>query len=149
MTFSESLFLFKKSFTRYQSRPYTATRLDFFLTLNGLRQHIQSANICQSIKSDHKIVLLTIKAGLEERGKRYWKINNSILLNDDYIALIKNLISNFENNNPKGHVTPHIRWETLKCVIRGETIKYCSLLKKTSNKKSVVKSKLDAMESNL
>ena len=72
------------------------------------------------------------------------------MLNDDYIALIKNLISDFEKNNPKGHVTPHIRWETLKCVIRGETIKYCSLLKKTSNKEqSVLESKLEAMESNL
>ena len=60
---------FKKSFTRYQSQPYTATRLDFFLTLNGLRQHVQSANICQSIKSDHKIALLTIKVGLQEWGK--------------------------------------------------------------------------------
>ena len=46
-----------------------------------------------------------------------------LFINDDYIALIKNLISDFEKNNPKGHVTPHIRWETLKCVIRGETIK--------------------------
>ena len=72
------------------------------------------------------------------------------MLNDDYIALIKNLISDFEKNNPKGHVTPHIRWETLKCVIGRETIKYCSLLKKTSNKEqSVLESKLEAMESNL
>ena len=58
--------------------------------------------------SDDKNALLTIKAGLEERGKEYWKINNSILPNDDYIALIKNLIGDFENNDPKGHVTSHI-----------------------------------------
>ena len=104
---------FKKGFTRYQSPPYTATWLDFFPTSNGLHQHIQSANICQSIKSDHKIALLTIKAGIEKRGKGYGKINNSILLNDDCIALIKNLISDFETNNPEGHVTPHMRWELL------------------------------------
>ena len=60
---------FQKSFMRYQSRPYTTTRLDLLFTSNGLRQHIQSANICESIKSNHKIALLTIKAGLEERGK--------------------------------------------------------------------------------
>ena len=28
---------FKKSFMRYQSRPYTATKLDFFFSSNGLR----------------------------------------------------------------------------------------------------------------
>ena len=122
----------------------------FFFFSNGLRQHIQSAKICQSIESNHKIALLTTKAGLEERGKGNWKINNSYFLNDDYIVLIKNLISDFENNNPKRHVTPHIRWETLKRVIRRETIKYCSLLKQTSNKEqSVLESNLDVMESNL
>ena len=62
---------FKKSFTRYQLRPHIATRLDFFLTSSGLRQHVQSANICQNIKSDHKIALLTINVRLEERGKGY------------------------------------------------------------------------------
>ena len=75
---------------------------------------------------------------------------NFILLNNDYIALIKNLISDFENNNPKGHVTVHIRLETHKCVIRGKTIKYCSSLKTPSTKKqSVLESKLDVMKSNL
>ena len=39
--------------------------------------------------------------GLQEWGKGYWKINNSVLLNDDYIALIKNLISDFEKIIPK------------------------------------------------
>ena len=60
--------------------------------------------------------------GLQERGKGYWKINNSTLLNDDYIELIKNLISDFEKNNLKEHVKPHIRWETLKCVITGKLL---------------------------
>ena len=83
---------------------------------------MQSANICQSIKSDHKIALFTIKVGLQEWGKGCWKINNSILPNNDYIALIKNVISDFEKNNPKGHVTPHIRWETLKCVKEGKLL---------------------------
>ena len=72
--------------------------------------------------------------GLEIPGKGYWKINDFILLNDDYIALIESLISDFENSNPKGHVAPYIRWDILKCVIRGETIQYCSLPKNTSNK---------------
>ena len=72
------------------------------------------------------------------------------MLIDNFIVFIKNLISDFEKSNFKGHVTPHFRWETIKCAIRGENIKYCSLLKKTSNKAQlVIESKLDAMESNL
>jgi len=34
--------------------------------------------------------------------------------------IIKNTIREFENNNPRGHVSPHTLWETLKvCFERG------------------------------
>ena len=61
----------KKSFARYQSRPYTATRMNFFLTSKGLRQQYNQPTPAKVFKSDHKIALLTIKVGLEERGKGY------------------------------------------------------------------------------
>ena len=39
-------------------------------------------------------------------------------------------IREFRINNPKSHVSPHTLWESLKCVIQGETIKYCAEKKK-------------------
>ena len=137
---------FKKAYTRMQSQPYTATRLDFFLTCCNFHHQVQSVNICQSVKSDHKIVVLKINIDTEH-GRGYWKFNNDILNDGQFIAQIKNVIHDFKINNPKGHVSPHIMWECLKCIVRGETIKYCSWRKQNFKKQqSLLEAKLNAME---
>ena len=140
----------RKAYTRIQSQPYTATRLDFFLIDINLRHHIKSTDIDSSVYSDHKIVTITLNLNFEEWGKGYWKLNSDILLDDKYVALIKQTITDFRLNNPEGHVSPHILWDSLKCVIRGETIKYCTLKKKILNEKRLsLESKLAMMESRL
>jgi len=116
-----------KEFTRVQIRPFTASRIDFFLILNSLKRDIKSAVILLSIRSDHRIAQIEIK--LNPKGPGYWKFNNSLLLDENsllldenYVSLIKNVISDFKVNNPSDLCTPHLRWNTLKCVIRGYTI---------------------------
>ena len=74
------------------------------------------------MKSDHKIVTITLNLESEEWGRGYWKLNSDILLHDDYIKTIKKVINDFLLTNTDGHVSPHILWEFLKCVVRGETI---------------------------
>ena len=54
------------------------------------------------------------------------KLNSDILLDNDYTASTKKVINDFLLTNPEGHVSPHVLWESLKCVVRGETIKYCA-----------------------
>ena len=46
---------FKKRFMRYQSRPYTATKMDFFHTSNGLRQRIQSGTSDKALNQITKL----------------------------------------------------------------------------------------------
>ena len=83
-------------------------------------------------------------------GRGYWKFDNSILLDNSYIELIKKVICDFQINNPKGHVSLHTLWESLKCVIWGETIKCCSIKKKQRNKLQLfLESKISAVESRL
>ena len=113
----------KKVFTRIQLQPYTATRLDFFFS-------VKSVAVSQSVMSDHKIVSLSLFSVPNKRGNGYWKINNSILLDVNYITQIKQVISDFIVTNAQEDTSPHTLWETLKCIIRGETIKFCALRKK-------------------
>ena len=54
------------------------------------------------------------------------KLNSDILSDNDYTASTKKVINDFLLTNPEGHVSPHVLWESLKCVVRGETIKYCA-----------------------
>ena len=63
---------------------------------------------------------------------------------------LQECIGNFQIHNPKGHVSPHTLWESLKCVIRGETIKYCAIKKKQRNKlQLLLESKISTLESRL
>ena len=137
----------KKIFTRIQTQPYSATRLDFFLVSDNLYRNFKSADISQSIMSDHKIATFFLDIELTKRGSGYWKINNSILNDNDYIKMIKRVINDFLITNTREYISPHILWETLKCVIRGETIKFCALRKKNQNRKQhLLESKLNTME---
>ena len=65
--------LSKKIFTRIQTQPYTATRLDFFLVSDNLYRNFKSADISQSIMSDHKIATFFLDIELTKRGSGYWK----------------------------------------------------------------------------
>ena len=61
--------------------------------------------------------------------------------------MIKRVINDFLITNTREYTSPHILWETLKCVIRGETIKFCALRKKNQNRKQhLLESKLNTME---
>ena len=61
---------------------------------------------------------------------------------------IKQVISDFIATKAQEDTSPHTLWETLKCSIRGETIKFCALRKKILNRKQyLLESKINAMES--
>ena len=67
----------------------------FFLVYDNLYRNFKSADISQSIMSDHKIEAFFLDIELTKRGSGYWKINNSILNDNDYIKMIKRVINNF------------------------------------------------------
>ena len=67
---------------------------------------------------DHKIATFFLDIELTKRGSGYWKINNSILNDIDYIKMIKRVINDFLITNTQEYTSPYIFWETLKCAIR-------------------------------
>ena len=107
----------KKIFTRIQTQPYTATRLAFFLVSDKLYRNFKLADISQSIMCDHKIATFFLDIDLTKRGSGYWKINNSILNDNNFIKMIKRVINDFLITNTRDYTSPHILWEILKCVI--------------------------------
>ena len=48
---------------------------------------------------------------------------------------LKQCIIDHQEINDSGGINPHVVWETLKCVIRGESIKFLASLKKKKNLK--------------
>ena len=64
----------------------------------------------------------------EQRGPGYFKINNSLLLQDTYQEKIRNAIRETAEINSSAN--PNILWEVIKGAIRNETIQYATRNKK-------------------
>ena len=82
------------------------------------------------------------------RGKGYWKFNNDLLTNTEYIALVKNVIKNtmetvnFEDKN--------MLWEYIKCEIRSQTILYAGERARENTKtEKKLRTKVENFEKNL
>ena len=88
------------------------------------------SQISQSIISGRKIATFFLDIELTKIDRGYRKINSSILNDSDYTKMTKRVISDFLITNTQEYTSPHIFWETLKCVIRGETIKFSTQRKK-------------------
>ena len=58
----------------------------------------------------------------------YFKLNNSLLLDDKYQTCIKRVINDIVQINQGAN--PNTLWEIIKGSIRNETIKYASMKKK-------------------
>jgi len=83
-------------FPRIQQNLFVASRLDFFLLSNSLRRETVLAAIRSSIKSDHRIVKIRININPVIKGPGYWKLNNWLLYDVNYIALIRWVIEHFK-----------------------------------------------------
>ena len=111
-----------KKFTRYQSTPVVATRSDYFFVTKNLLHQIQECDIIPSIRSDHKIVKLILKQVSAPRGNSYWKFNNELLTDDQYLAKTKASISDFLQNNPSISTNFHIKVDL-------HSIRFCAFLR--------------------
>ena len=67
-------------------------RLDFFLVSATLLPYIEKVDILPTCFSDHSPIVLEIDFSKFNRGKGFWKFNNSLLQDKKYLEIIKNLI---------------------------------------------------------
>ena len=109
----------------YESKPLKMkSRIDYFLIANHLTQYVRKADIQASIAPDHKLVLLSIQwEKLSTRGPGFWKFNNSLLKDENYIQLIQNTYPEFQRKYSYVQ-DKQILWELLKMEIRTLTISF-------------------------
>ena len=143
-----------------QSRAYTwrkfnstkQGRLDYFLISDELTSDICKLKIEHGYRSDHSAVILSLKKEEIQRDRPFWKFNNSLLKDMDYIQQIKRTISdvkkqyavpvyNFDsiddipNETIQFQISDQLFFEMLLLEIRGKTISYASYKKKSEMEK--------------
>ncbi len=85
-------------------------------------------DIISGFLSDHSAITLTLNLCETVRGNGYFKLNNSLLLQNEFKQNIKDTIQETATNN--NGCNPNTMWELIKGSVRNEAIKYSCKLKK-------------------
>ena len=118
-----------KRFTWHSNtKPRIHCRLDYFLVNNNINTRTQKVKIIAGYNSDHSAVHLHIKLSDNPRGRGLWKFNKNLLNNPSYCIKVKESINETIEDNPNTHDA--LMWETIKCKIRGMTIKFAATEKR-------------------
>ena len=85
MTYGENLIRSKHVAhgTQMENQP-SFCRLDYFLISENLRHIINRAKIKPGCKTDHSLIQITIDNKKQDKGPGYFKLNNTILLKEEY-----------------------------------------------------------------
>ena len=142
-----------KRYTWRQFGGSKRARLDFFLISSHLAPYVDKTDILPGLNSDHSIPLLDIDFTRFNKGRGFFKFNNSLLKEKEYVELvhfsIKAVIMQYaediytknylENATPEQlqsvvcTINPQLLLECLLLEIRGKTISYCAWKKKSRN----------------
>ena len=141
-------------------------RLDYFLISENFFIDIIETNIELGYRSDHSIITIKLKGSEVKRGKLFWKFNNSLLKDPEYVNTIKKVINETKsqyidpsqsvheiniipNSDLKLTVNDQLFFETLLLEIRGKTISYSSFKKKqTDNIEQKIITEINDLEDN-
>ena len=107
----------KKVFTYMASKERLAwSRIDYFLTSNTLQNNCIKATIEASVSSDHSLIGLEIMTEVQKRGPGVWKLNNTLLTDDNFIDELKNIIKGCKRMY--NYMRPSELWDLIKFEIK-------------------------------
>ena len=124
-----------RKYTHFNKRCKTASRLDFFLVDNNvINFKVCSSTITHGFRSDHSYVQLELQGNKIERGRGYWKLNNSLISDPEYNTGVRNIISNTlaENFDSWGGL-----WDVIKFKIKDFSIRAGKKKKKVNNERKI------------
>ena len=133
-----------RRYTWRQKTPVKQSRLDFFLVSQDIYTETLKVDINPGYRTDHSLISLTLGSNISTRGKGFWKFNLSLLKDKKYAEMVKNCIKKVEtqyrtpqstDEDKQYTIDDQLIFEMIKLEIRGQTIKYCSELKRKRTEK--------------
>ena len=82
----------KKCYTWHREGGRQKGRLDMAIISNSLAPFLKDFQTLPSHRSDHRPIMITIDFSSFKRGKGYWKFNNSMLNDQEYIHEVKRTV---------------------------------------------------------
>ena len=121
--------------------PFKRARLDYFLISEDFLSLCPESKIHACYKCDHDIISLDINISKNEKGRGSWKLNSTLLENNDLVKLIKKEITlakqtyalpvydsdnieQIEDSKFKLTISNSLFLDTLSCQLRGVMINF-------------------------
>ena len=139
----------KRKYTWWQGISQKQARLDYFLCSEELLSITKDYNMLPKYRSDHSPIILKLKHSSSTRGPGTWKMNNSLLMDDNFVTLIKKSINDIKRTyaatpynpnfveattkNLELMINPILFWETMLVTLRGIIIDYARRKKRIKN----------------
>ena len=99
-----------------------ASRIDLALITSGLDQYVEMIYYLSSIKTDHRAIYLVVNLTSGERGTGYWKLNTSLLQDQEYVSKINEeidlCIKSLNTRSAKS------KWEKVKERVKKATVRF-------------------------
>ena len=93
-------------------------------------------DITPGFKTDHSLITLSLSLYSNPRGYGFWKINTSLLADNNFIETIKIAIQETANKYKDDKlVNPLLLWDMIKLKVRENSIAYSASIKKAKVKK--------------
>ena len=87
---------YTRRFTWRHKNSFLRRRLDYFLVSEYSQEQIDTFNIIPSVHTDHSTLKIKFSPlGERERGPSHWKFDNSLVLDKDFVTVMKNKIPEF------------------------------------------------------
>ena len=82
-----------KKYSWKQWGSHKFSRLDYFLVSNSLTPFVQKVDfLTKCYSGDHCPILLDLDFSKFKRGRGFWKMNNSLLYDSEYVDVVKDAI---------------------------------------------------------
>ena len=115
----------KRSFTWSQNSPMIFCRLDYWLISNSLHDLVVTTDIIPAIKTDHAAISIEFSNRSNDiKGPGYWKMNCSLLDDEDYINDLAQKIPIWLAEGRNELSDNRSIWDWMKYNIRAHTIQY-------------------------
>ena len=122
------------NFTFFSSTHGNFSRIDHILGHKSSLGKFKKIEIYSSIFSDHNMVRCQLQGEKTIKNTNIWRINNTVLNNQQIIGEIKKEIKISIETNENENTTTKNLWHSVKGVLRGRFIAIQAYLKKQEKK---------------
>ena len=120
----------ERDYTFYSHPHSTYSRIDYFLISRSLVGQTIGSSIGNIVVTDHAPIELLLSSKDTVPSSPRWRLNNSLLHNENYCEYIRLKMSEFWECNEGSIEDVGLTWDAFKAYLRGCLIQYSSLMKK-------------------